>query len=200
MSRQPPVLATADTDPQVLSEVRQELNQTMEGQALLSQQLKDALNRIAAAKPTRKANGRETIRTKVDSGACEPVLNPEVAVDYPLEETEASRKGVAFVSASGDPMPQLGKRTLVVKMPSGALMSFTNQVCQCTGPLTSVAKMVDADNFVGFSTAGSFILNMRTGAIDWMERKDDCFELELEVLPYAEAAPMLEKAGVPGRP
>ena len=59
---------------------------------------------------------------------------------------------------------------------------------------------MDADNFVGFSTAGSFILNMRTGAIDWMERKDDCFELELEVLPYAEAAPMREKAGFQWRP
>ena len=36
VSRQPPVHATVDTDPQVLSEVRQELNQSMEGQALLS--------------------------------------------------------------------------------------------------------------------------------------------------------------------
>ena len=116
-------------------------------------------------------------------------------------ETEASQRGVAFVSASGDPMPQLGERTLFVKTPSGALMSFKNQVCKCTGPLASVAKIVDADNFVGFCTAGSFILNMRSGAIDWMERKDDCFELELEVLPYTEAAPLLQQAaGFQGQP
>ena len=149
---------------------------------------------------TRKANGREVIRTKVGSGACEPAINPETAADYPIEETEASKKGVAVVSASGDPMPQLGQRTFVVKTPSGALMSFKNQVCHCTGPLTSVAKMVDADNCVGFSTAGSFIMNTRTGAIDWMERKDDGFELELEVLPYTEAAPLLKKAGFQGQP
>ena len=60
--------------------------------------------------------------------------------------------------------------------------------------------MVDADHFVGFSTAGSFIMNMRTGAIDWMERKDDGFELELEVLPYTEAAPLLKQAGFQGQP
>ena len=97
-------------------------------------------------------------------------------------------------------MPQLGQRTLVVKTPSGALMSFKNQVCQRTGPLTSVAQMVDVDHFVGFSSAGSFVMNMRTGAIDWMERKDNGFELELEVLPYAEAAPLLKQAGFPGQP
>ena len=97
-------------------------------------------------------------------------------------------------------MPQFGQRHLDVKTPSGAPMSSKNQVCHCTGPLTSVAKMVDADHFVGFSTAGSFIMNMRTGAIDWMERKDDGFELELEVLPYTEAAPLLKQAGFQGQP
>ncbi len=53
--------------------------------------------------------------------------------------------------------------------------------------------MVDADNFVGFSKKGSFILNLNTGELEMMERVDDTFELELEVVPYAEAKPMLEK-------
>ena len=96
-------------------------------------------------------------------------------------------------------MPNHGERVLVVKTPSGELKTLRNQVCQCTGPWTSVSKLVDADNFVGFSSAGSFILNMRTGSIDWLERKDDCFEMELEVVPYSEALPMLKSAGFPGR-
>ena len=33
-----------------------------------------------------------------------------------------------------------------------------------------------------------------------MERVDDTLELELEIVPYAEAKPMLEKAGFQGRP
>ena len=68
-------------------------------------------------KPSRTASGREKIRTKMDSGACEPVINPETAADYPITETEASKKGVAFVSASGDPMPNMGGRILVVRKP-----------------------------------------------------------------------------------
>ena len=71
-----------------------------------------------------------------DSGACGPVINPEVAADYPLEETEASRKGVAFVSASGDPMLNHGQRLLLVKKPSGRIVAMRNRVTPCTGALT----------------------------------------------------------------
>ena len=129
----------------------------------------------------------------VDSGAWCTVIGPEIAQDYPLKETEASRKGLSFISASGDPMPNHGERTLVIKTPGGSLKTMRSQVTPCTGSLTSIAQMVDADNFVGFSKRGSFILNLNTGELEMMERVDDTFELELEVVPYAEAKPMLEK-------
>ena len=74
-----------------------------------------------------------------------------------------------------------------------------NQVTPCTGPLTSVAKMIDANNFVGFCSLGSFVLDLETNEVDWLERVDDCFEIELEVLPYTEAKPLLESAGFQGR-
>ena len=73
------------------------------------------------------------------------------------------------------------------------MRTMRNQVCHCTGALTSVSALVDSDNCVGFSPAGSFVLNLQTGDIDWMERKDDTFELELEVVPYAEAKSQLEQ-------
>ena len=75
MTSQSAVPATTDIDPKVLSEVRQELNQTMEGQAILSQQLKDALNRIAANKPRRNNQGNDVIRTKVGSASGDPKRN-----------------------------------------------------------------------------------------------------------------------------
>ena len=89
----------------------------------------------------------------------------------------------------------------MVKKPSGSLMSMRNQVCPCTGPLASVAKLIGSDNFVGFSSLGSFILNLRTNEVDWLTRKDDQFELELEILPFAEVKKHLEsiKSGGPGR-
>ena len=97
-------------------------------------------------------------------------------------------------------MSNLGERVLAVKMPSGRRLSMRNQVCPCTGPLTGVAQMVTEDKFVGFSKAGPFILDLKTGNIDWLERNDDTFELELEVVPYDEATPMLAAAGFLGQP
>ena len=79
-------------DPQVLSEVRQEMNEAMEGQAVMTSKFKEALNRIAASRPARRRGGREVMRSKVDSGACCSVICPETAQDYPTEETEAALK------------------------------------------------------------------------------------------------------------
>ena len=135
----------------------------------------------------------------MDSGACEPVMTPEQAADYPITETEASKKGVAFISASGDAMPNMGERIIVVKKPCGRLATMRNSVTPCTGALSSVAKTIDNDNLVCFSKAASFILDLKTNDVDWLERVDDCFELEVEVVPYEEAKPMLVAAGFRGQ-
>ncbi len=80
-------------------------------------------------------------------------------------------------------------------------MSMRNQVCPCIGPLTPVVELIDSDNFVGFGSAGSFIFNLCTDEVDWLERKDECSELELEVVPYNEAQSHLDsKKNVPGFP
>ncbi len=96
-------------------------------------------------------------------------------------------------------MPNHGERLLAVRKPSGKVVAMMNQVAPCTGPLTSVAKMVDAGQFVGFCSLGSFILVLESGDVDLLERVDDCFEIELEILPYAEAKPLLEASGFQGR-
>ena len=97
-------------------------------------------------------------------------------------------------------MSNLGERILAVKQPCGKISSMRNQVCPCTGSLTSVASMVDAGNFVGFCSAGSFVLDLETNDIDWLERVGNTFEMELEILPCSDAKPFLDAAGFPGRP
>ena len=92
-------------------------------------------------------------------------------------------------------MPNHGQKTLCVKTPSGKLMTLTSQVVSCTGSLTSVAKLIDVGHFVGFYFGGSFIMNMATGEFERLERVNDCFELELEVVPYEEAKPLLKTSG-----
>ena len=93
-------------------------------------------------------------------------------------------------------MPDLGQRILLVKTPAGHLRAMRNTVVNCTGALTATSRLVDENNFVGHSPEGSFIYDMETGEFDLLERKDDCFELELESVPYAEAASILKDMGL----
>ena len=103
---------------------------------------------------------------------------------------------MAFTSASGDLMPNLGQKILLVKTPAGHVRVMRNQVVNCTGALTATSRLVDEDNFVGHSPEGSFIFDMKTGEFDLLERKDDCFELGLETIPYSEAASILKDMGL----
>lgn len=200
---QPRILRTDSVEARDLTnEDRGDLSDAQKGIAIVSGQIKDTLARLHEEESRRpRAPGqREKTRTKVDSGACDSVINEAVAEDYPLREIEASKVGMSFVSASGDPMPNLGEKIMLVKSPSGVARSMRNQVVNCTGPLTSVARLIDVGNFVGFCSEGCFILDPNTGAFDLMERKGGCFELELELVPFNEAAPELGKLGFPRQP
>ena len=140
--------------------VQQELVKNREISKALPAQLKDTLAKTQTSKEPIRRGGREIIRTKVDSGACDTVVGLEDALDYPLQESKSSKDG--FISASGDAMPNHGQRVLVVKAPSGRLMSLAAQVVPCIGSLTSVAKLIDAGHFVGFHKEGSFIMDLST--------------------------------------
>ena len=76
---------------------------------------------------------------------------------------------------------------------------MTNDVTPCTGALTAISTMVDANNFVGFGPNGSFVIDLDNGEIDWLERVEDCFEMLLEVMPYNEAKALLESSGFQGQ-
>ena len=38
-------------------------------------------------------------------------------------------------------------------------------------------------------------MDLRDQSIEWIDRNDDAYEMELEIVPYDEAKPLLEKAG-----
>ena len=84
---------------------------------------------------------------------------------------------------------------MLVKAPSGKYKALKKQICDCTGPLASIPKMCDNGHFVGLGKTGGFILNLTDQSIEWIERNDDAYEMELEIVPYKEAKPLLEKAG-----
>lgn len=136
------------------------------------------------------------MRSKIDSGACESVVNQRVAVDYPTFETEASKRGLGFVSASGDVMPNAGEKAIVVNTTSGKYKIMKNEVCDHTGPLTSVARTVDADSIVIFPKKESLLID-KDGTVDYLTRTEGCFELSLEIVPFAKAEEQRKASGFP---
>ena len=61
--------------------------------------------------------------------------------------------------------------------------------------MASVTKLTDAGHVVVFHKDGSFIMNMETGKFEKLKRVNDCYELELEIVPYEEAKPHLKTSG-----
>ena len=65
----------------ISEDIQQALEDNKAGQKLLSEALKETLDKLATSPATASKSGRTTIRTKIDSGACEPVIPPTVALD-----------------------------------------------------------------------------------------------------------------------
>ena len=77
---------------------------------------------------------------------------------------------------------------------------MANNVVPCTGALTAVASLNDNNQFVGVHPDGAFIYNLTTKTLERIERVEDSFELELEVVPYEAAKQVLEPSGFQRRP
>ena len=138
------------------------------------------LNNVETAKPN---NGWIHMETTIDSGAVETVCGPEVAAEYITRETEASKRGDHWVSASGDPIINHGEKTVVITMGNRELGTMTYQVADVTKPLASVACICGARHRVVFDDEGSFIENNVTGAIDWLRQSNNTYVLDTWAMP-----------------
>ena len=56
--------------------------------------------------------GWQKISLAIDSGAAETVIPHLEVRAHPIKETESSRRGVTYASATGAPIPNLGEQTL----------------------------------------------------------------------------------------
>jgi len=66
----------------------------------------------------REDQGWVRVRSVMDSGCGVSVAPPGMCPAYPIEESEGSRRGQEFMSASEDTMPNLGERKLEVVLDS----------------------------------------------------------------------------------
>ena len=67
----------------------------------------------------------QKIMIAVDSGAAETVIPHTLVLGHPIVETEASKSGVNYASATGQPIPNLGEQRLLLCATEGSLRSIT---------------------------------------------------------------------------
>ena len=97
----------------------------------------------------------ETVEVSVDSGAVVTVGPKEKCTGYPLEETEASRRGQPFYGANGSKIKNYGMRRVKGVTEEGHGATLPMQAADVLRILASVRQMIHAGNRVVFDTDGS---------------------------------------------
>jgi len=146
----------------------------------------------------KRAAGWRMLSIAVDSGACDNVIGPQELPDYEgkIVETRASKNGDDFVSASGDVIPNYGELRIMMVTREQTSRSMAFQAAGVAKPLGSVKRMLHNFHRVVFDEEGSYILNKKSGEVNWLREEDGNFMLDVWVPPPAVA----EASGFHGQP
>ena len=105
-------------------------------------------------------------------------------LDYPVMPGEWT--GSQYGTADGGVITNLGERTLVMDLQSGATRGMLFQVGdKVTKPLGAVSRIADKGNRVIFEAGYGFIENVKTLDRTYFDRKEDVYSLEAYVRPHA---------------
>ena len=127
--------------------------------------------------------GWQMITMAVDSGAAETVIPHTLVMGHPIVETAASKSGVNYASATGQPIPNLGEQRLPLCTSEGSLRSMTFQAAPVSRALGSVKRMNETGHVVVFDGADSYIQNKVTGEINWLREENGNYLMDLWIMP-----------------
>ncbi len=105
----------------------------------------------------------ELIKVNVDSGAIDSVCNEKLAPQFEIKETQASKSGSYYWSASKHKLFNKGEKSVKGFNDLGNSMGMVFQVCDVKSPLGSVRRICQAGNRVIFDDNQSYIENKATG-------------------------------------
>ena len=126
--------------------------------------------------------GWSRVASFMDSGACQSVAPANMAPGVVIEESEGSRMGQHYSSATGHKSANLGQQTLRVQTNEGRDVKAIYQGAEnLTKSLTSVSETCDHGNWVVYTPQGGFIYNLQTGGKTAFERRGDIYEIDLWV-------------------
>ena len=114
---------------------------------------------------------------KIDSGAIDTAMPPNIAYHFSTVGTEASHNGPGFRAANGSPIKHYGQRTLRGVGDQYQPIRLTSQVADVKTTLGSVYQMLKAGNRVHFEHGSCFIERIKSGKRTKIEEKDRTFEV-----------------------
>ena len=137
----------------------------------------------------REDQGWVRVRSVMDSGCGVSVAPPGMCPAYTIAESEGSRRGQEFMSASEDTMPNLGEQKLEVVLDSGKATSIKYQIADASRALNAVTEICDAGrpdhgNHVIFERRGGMIVNLETGRRTPFQREGNIYCLDYGVKPF----------------
>ena len=133
------------------------------------------------------ADGWQLLSMAVDSGAAETVIPHRLVSQHPIKDTHASRAGMCYSSATGEPIPNLGEQKLPLLTMENTLRGMTFQAAPVSKPLGSVKRMCASGHRVIFDDDGSYIQNKATGEINWLREESGNYMLDFWVIPPSES-------------
>ena len=117
----------------------------------------------------------------MDSGAAESVAPSSIAPWLDIKESEGSKFGRKYLSASGEVLPNLGEKNLDVVTEEGMAAKTTFQIADVTRPLCSIARVCDKGNQVVFHAEGGYVED-RHGNRSHFERKNNIYMMTFHAL------------------
>ena len=136
----------------------------------------------------REEKGWVQVRSIMDSGCGASVAPPGMCPTYPIEESEESRRGQEFLSASENTMPHLGEQKLEVVLDSGKATALKYQIADVSRALNAVTEICDAGHHVIFGRRG-VIVNLESGRSTPFQREGNIYCLDYWVKPFTRQEP-----------
>ena len=140
----------------VIEQANQKLESVEKDMNLLTKHVAEGINNLAQ-------NEWQKFPEKliIDSGAAETVMPGHWMANYKTQESQGSREGVFYLTASGEPIYNEGEKTLMLMNEYGQSRKMTFQCAKTTKALGSVSKICSNGNRVVFDDEGSYIENKR---------------------------------------
>ena len=117
----------------------------------------------------------------MDSGASESVAPPDMCPLYPINESEGSKAGVKYRTASNTSIPNLGEQTLNVFLEDGRETNVKYNIADVSRPLNSISEICDGGNQVIFGKGGGIIFNLENGSETYFRREGGIYVMDFYV-------------------